>query len=473
MARVINEQREKATGSISYKEYCSKYRLPEQSKAELKLLKYKHFILGFEPGKAKSYPVIYAVRQINKRLNGEARVLILSDAGTIKDMWISEIQSQNILPKNTLILSSTKAAFGIKKPKRKGGKIAIEGLSLELINAHWDILIVDECQSLRSGVTRSKTNFAKLVYKLSENIEYVFGMTGTLSGNNNIEPFCILHNLHVAECGSISTISFKNKYCHLELTYGPFGSFLTPTRLNEAGEKLMEAAYNKGVMFWGYDENDEMPDLDIVYKEFKVEQTKWYKDALEGILQCNDYENTVIKSAAIQKAQQSLNGFIYYDKGKNRKTFFIPNYINPKLDYIKEQVILNKNTIIAYRFQEDGNSIQTVLDNIKIAYCKNIIEFKTRAENGEQIVLLLQCMRGKAVNLQVCQNIIYYSSDFSFISYKQLIHRCWRRGQNKLCKVTFLINEPGDKYKVEHKIWDSLRNKQNIHDTLMSIKGDS
>ena len=85
-------------------------------------------------------------------------------------------------------------------------------------------------------------------------------------------------------------------------------------------------------------------------------------------------------------------------------------------------------------------------------------------------MLVLQCSRGKAANIQECQNIIYYTSDFSFISYKQFIHRCWRRGQDKPCKVTFLVNETGDKYKVEEKIWNSLRRKQSIHDTLMSIK---
>ena len=85
-------------------------------------------------------------------------------------------------------------------------------------------------------------------------------------------------------------------------------------------------------------------------------------------------------------------------------------------------------------------------------------------------MLVIQCSRGKAANLQECQSIIYYTSDFSFISYKQMIHRCWRRGQTNPCKVTFLVNDPGDKYKIEEKIWNSLRRKQSIHDTLMSIK---
>ena len=65
-----------------------------------------------------------------------------------------------------------------------------------------------------------------------------------------------------------------------------------------------------------------------------------------------------------------------------------------------------------------------------------------------------------------------YTGDFSFIAFKQFIHRCWRRGQTKPCKITFLINDPGDKYKVEYKIWDSLQRKKSIHDTLMSIKGE-
>lgn len=330
-------------------------------------------------------------------------------------------------------------------------------------------IICGNCQSLRSGVTRAKSKFAKLVYALTKRTEYVFGMTGTISGNNNIEPWCILHNLNVAGMGEINCHLFKDRYCVQELGYGPFGNFMRPTKLNESGEALMNKAYESGVMFWGYDDDDDMPPMNVEMKTFTVEATETYKDALDGILKCGEYESTMQKALAIQKAQQALNGFIYYDVEGVRHIYTVGDYVNPKLKYIGDESE-KKSIIIAYRFQEDGESIKYELDKRNIKHCSDITEFKKHLQNNEHYILVLQCSRGKAVNLQECQDIIYYSSDFSFISYKQLIHRCWRRGQTNPCNVTFLINDPGDKHKVEEKIWKSLRTKQSIHDTLMAIR---
>ncbi len=473
MARVINTERESAEGGISYQEYISKYRLPEQAEAEHRLLKYKHHVLAFEPGKSKSYPIIWAIRYVNHQLKGAAKVLILSDAGTIKDMWKAEIEPQKILPAHTVMLSDRSATYGSKSTQRG---MRLGDMARELLDTKWDIIVVDECQSLRSGINRAKSLFAKLMHRLAKDTPYVWGMTGTISGNSDIEPFAILHNLHVNGCGDYSISSFKNVMCVQEMFHGPFGSFYKPVRLNDTGLKFMADKYDTAVTFWAYDENDDMPELNITEVEFIVPVTKEYKNAMNGIIQCGDYENTVIKASAIQKAHQSLNGFLYYDTfnedgKKSRVCYKIPNFTNPKLSYIVNRVLEMKPLIIAYRFQEDYNVITEKLKELKIKHTSNIQEFKELGTK-EMVVLVLQAQRGKAVNLQFCKTIIYYTSDFSFISYKQLIHRCWRRGQQETCEVVFLINNPQDRHQVERKIWNALRTKQNIHDLLMSIKED-
>lgn len=440
---------------ITYKEYNEKYRLPEQAKDEELIMKHKHHCLCYEPGKGKSYPAIHCMLEINKLKNGNANILIMSDATCIKEMWRSEIMPQGILPRNTYMVTDRTAIGAVKEA---------------LVKTKWDLIICDECQSLRSGVTRAKSKYAKLVYALTKRTEYVIGMTGTIAGNNNIEPFCVLHNLNIAGMGDINPRVFKEKFCIKELQYGPFGAFEKPTKLNTLGEELMATAYRDGCSFWEYDDNDEMPLMDVSMKTFKVPVTETYKNALEGILQCGEFESTVMKSIALQKAQQALNGFLYYpDSDMKRTTYQVPQFDNPKLDYVVEEC-KKCNWIVAYRFQEDGHYIEQRLDEAKIKHCSSIKEFRERSPI-EHIILVLQCARGKSANLQQgCQNIMYYTGDFSFINFKQMIHRCWRRGQDKPCKVEFLINDPGDKYKVELKIWESLRNKQSIHDTLMSIK---
>ena len=196
--------------SITYHEYNTIYRIPEQALAEQLLLERKHFVLGFEPGKGKSYPVIHAIIEVQRLMQRPINVLIMSDAGTIKDMWKVEIMPQHVLPKETYFVTDRTAIGAVKEA---------------IVKKKWDIIVIDECQSLRSGVTRAKSQYAKLVYSLTAKTEYVFGMTGTLSGNNNIEPWCILHNLNVAGMGKISTNDFKKHLCNLETQYGPFGNF--------------------------------------------------------------------------------------------------------------------------------------------------------------------------------------------------------------------------------------------------------
>ena len=199
--------------SITYKEYNEKYRLPEQQRDEELIMLHKHHALCYSPGKGKSYPVIHCILQINKLKNNNAKVLIMSDATCIKEMWKAEIEPQNILPKETYFVTDRTAIGQVKSA---------------LLSTKWDVIVCDECQSLRSGVTRAKSRYAKLVYQLTKNTEYVIGMTGTISGNNDIEPFCVLHNLHIAGCGDINCHAFKRNYCKMQLQYGRFGAFEKP-----------------------------------------------------------------------------------------------------------------------------------------------------------------------------------------------------------------------------------------------------
>ena len=205
--------------SITYKEYNIEKRTSEQQLAEQLLLTRKHFVLGFEPGKGKSYPVIHAVLEVQRLKKRPINVLIMSDAATITHMWKAEIMPQSILPKETYFVTD---------------RLAIGAVKEALVKKTWDVIVVDECQSLRSGVTRAKSQYAKLVYALTKRTEYVFGMTGTLSGNNNIEPWCILHNLNVAGMGRIDPRIFKNNFCNLQLQYGPFGNFMKQTSFSQS-----------------------------------------------------------------------------------------------------------------------------------------------------------------------------------------------------------------------------------------------
>ena len=162
-----------------YSEYLEN-RKPYQEYGYWFLLERKHACLFYKPGKGKTYPCVDAMRDVDKALDGKARVLILSTADAVKNMWNAEIEPQGILPKNTVIMSFTAAIQDKTKPK--------------LLGIQWDVIVVDECHKIKSH----NSQISKLVFMLSKKATYVWGLSGTPRGNNDLDIFCQFHNMHIS-----------------------------------------------------------------------------------------------------------------------------------------------------------------------------------------------------------------------------------------------------------------------------------
>ena len=67
----------------------------------------------------------------------------------------------------------------------------------------------------------------------------------------------------------------------------------------------------------------------------------------------------------------------------------------------------------------------------------------------------------------MCKHMIFYTLDYSYIKYNQMLHRIWRMGQTDDVKVDVLIH----KDTVETKIWNTVQNKEKFADLFMHIKG--
>ena len=113
-----------------------------------------------------------------------------------------------------------------------------------------------------------------------------------------------------------------------------------------------------------------------------------------------------------------------------------------------------------YRFIADLEFIQRALEDRK---CTEIVEdFKS----GKANILLLQCSRCESFNLQMCNRIIFYTMDYSYIKYNQMIHRVWRMGQDKPVQIDVLTFGGT----VETKVWNAVQNKQKFAELFMAIK---
>lgn len=196
-----------------YKEYINCRRQYQEIGRDL-LLEKKHACLFFEPGKGKTFPVIDAMREVNKQKDGNAQVLIISSCDAIKKMWKPEIVPQNILPKYTYLVTD---------------RTAIGDISEELLSRKWDILVVDECHIIKAH----NSKIHKLILRLSKKTEYVWGLTGTPRGNSDIDIWCQLQALAVANQDKFSYSKWTSIFCDYEIGYGSYGQFKKPTKIKD------------------------------------------------------------------------------------------------------------------------------------------------------------------------------------------------------------------------------------------------
>lgn len=425
-----------------YSEYLL-YKRPYQEYGHCFLLERKHACLGFKPGKGKTYPAVEAMIDVDKSMNGNAKVLILSTANAIKNMWEAEIAPQRILPKNTTMMSITKAVQ--------------DDVRIKLLNTNWDIVCLDECHRVKAH----NTKIAKLVHRLTKKVEFAWGLSGTPRGNSDVDIYCQFHNLNVCDWGKINYTYFVENICECDHIRVHSRIVNIPTRI----AKQYRAGWERNVANYylciDYDEDDSMPELNTRIVNLPFNPSKEYLLAQDGVVSLPDYETTLTQLTAITKLHQSANGFLYYqDEGSKRQSYKIDNFNNLKLDWLKSQQL--HNTIIVYRFAEDRELLTQELSK-RYIITDMVDEFKS----GVGDILLLQCSQCESFNLQKCHRIIFYTMDYSFINYDQMIHRVWRMGQQNAVDIWILIYENS----VEEKIWETVENKRNLADLFMSIKG--
>lgn len=428
---------------MEYKEYLLNKRDYQEYGAEF-LVRMKHCCLFYKPGKGKTYPCVDAIREVNKMKNDKAKVLILSTADAIKNMWNAEILPQKILPEYTVTLSLPSAI----QEKTKSMLLGIK----------WDIIVVDECHKIKSHNTKS----SKLVYMLSRKAEYVWGLSGTPRGNNDVDIYCQFHNMCISDWGNISYSQFVNNCCDVEKKFFAGNCITIPIGVNErykAGWEKNIALYTQRI---GYSDDDNMIEPIVNVVELPYKPTKEYKAAEEGVVQLTEYETTMTKLAAIQKLHQIVNGFAYIpDEKDETKRIIYEIERNAKLDWLNNNI--PKGTTIVYMYEADLQHIQEQLDIMNYSYTEIIEEYKS----GKADILLLQCSRCEAFNLQMCKRLTFFTMDYSYIKYNQMLHRIWRLGQTEQVQIDILVF----KDTVETKIWNAVKNKERLSELFMSIKG--
>lgn len=417
---------------------------PWQEAGVIHLEELKHAVLSFRPGKGKTFPAIYAAKE---QCGDTKECLVISQKRIIEKMWKEDIVPLGILPKRTTFINTELMNVNDEVFK-------------QLLKRKWECIIVDECHLLKNPTSVQ----SKRVHKLCKDVPMVIGLSGTPRCNSDEDLFGIMRSLHIGRWGDITKTEFERDWGVRVLKQFGGHSFYKFEGIQPYLKNVWDAGIQKYFLMADYEEG-EMPPLNIHNDEsdgtiLPFEKSDIYNKALQGIIHLPESSTTFQKAVAIQKAQQAANGFLYLEDGS---TYKVPNFVNKKLDFIKNLLEKKKGTpiIIGYRFTEDKNQIIQAFPGM---VTEDTEAFKT----GKKDILLLQCQQGIGVNLQRAKAIIYYTMDVSYANYEQMIHRAWRTGQPDPVDI-YILTYKGS---VEEKIWKSVKEKKAIGDLLYSIKGE-
>jgi SNF2 family DNA or RNA helicase len=77
----------------------------------------------------------------------------------------------------------------------------------------------------------------------------------------------------------------------------------------------------------------------------------------------------------------------------------------------------------------------------------------------------MQAQQGVGVNLQIADEIWFYTMDSSYINYVQMIHRAWRKGRTDKVIIRIFMYDGS----LEEGIWNAVQKKIGIADAFFDI----
>ena len=180
--------------------------------------------------------------------------------------------------------------------------------------------------------------------------------------------------------------------------------------------------------------------------------TPKYREIANGILKFPDgRKETMIPLETINKMHQAANGFVYDPDGGVHKF-----KENPKLRALDEQLqdLLEETerVIVVYLYQKDLEELKT----LKYDWTTDPFDFPNKQ------IIFVQFAQSEGLNLQYCNQMIFYNYDYSFLNFDQMKGRIYRTGQTKPVTYTIYIA----RNTIEEKVWKAISTKQSIDEFL-------
>ena len=400
-----------------------------QQKGKELLLKNKKYCLFFEVGTGKTFTALSALCELP-----ECKVLIVAPNRVLENVWKKDT-NYDLSKYDVTYLNYEKIAR-----------------DKNFIKNTYDVIILDEVHKLKGKTTKTSRKFRTVTAKA----EYVWGLTGTPVANNYADVFNIFRNMNIVEF-NMSYAEFVCRYYYtkqLESGMGfRFEILLSPKPFMV--DELMERVGKHSMVKEAKDCID-LPEkrTDVVYIDGMVSEK--YRELKDGILRTDEYEKTMIPLETLNKLHQASNGF-FYDDNKNVHKVCENKKLKELNDILEDMLEETERVIVVFQYQQDLEELKT----LKYEWTTDPTEFPNKQ------LLFIQYGQSEGLNLQYCNQMIFYSYDYSFLNYEQMTGRIYRNGQKNNVVYTILIS----KGTIEEKIWWAIKNKKSRDEFLKETLG--
>lgn len=452
----------------------------------------KKVFLFHDIGLGKTFTALYLLILWNVK----GRVLVICPNSVIKT-WKEQIEEYTDFTYEVLGGNGLKRLNRIIESKAKILIINYEGLKIvfakktnrgytlnpaNIKKFNFEAIISDECHRYRDSLSL-QSRISNVITKRSR---YAILMTGTPIGNTAIDLFgqCyvlddgalfgsnynyFLHYFYYKPtimsynwmpkrvCGICGNLyDYKKK--HLEKHRISLHNYRKKFPKEKTSEDLILETIESVSISYRKEECLDLPEK--IYEERSVsatsEQKTWIEDIIEGIqieeikksLQYNLIRLLQITGGTLIHGERSIH--VFRDNPKIKE-------LNNLLDEIRGQVI------IYHLFIEEGIVIQRLLEKRKIEYSVINGRIQNKDEqiesflSGKSKVLVAHPKSGgEGLNLQVTNNMIFYSSGFMGATLREQAEgRIHRSGQSKTCFYFDIVMEDT----VDRIMVDSLKNR--------------
>lgn len=400
-----------------------------QEKGKELLLKNKRYCLFFEVGTGKTFTALSALCELPA-----CKVLIVAPKRVLENVWKKDT-NYDLSKYDVTYLNYEKIAR-----------------DKDFVKNTYDVIILDEVHKLKGKTTKTSRKFRTVTAKA----QYVWGLTGTPIANNYADIYNIFKNMNIVEF-TMTYDEFVHTYYYTKQMEGGYG-FRFDILLSVKPfmvDDLMKRVSKHSMVKEAKDCID-LPEkrTELVYIDGMVSEK--YRELKDGILKTDEYEKTMIPLETLNKLHQASNGF-FYDDYKNVHQICENNKIKTLNEMLEDMLEETPRVIIVYQYQQDLEELK----KLKYDWTLNPSDFPNKQ------ILFLQYGQSEGLNLQYCNQMIFYSYDYSFLNYEQMTGRIYRNGQKNNVVYTILIS----KGTIEEKIWWAIKNKKSRDEFLKETLG--